>query len=173
MGRTKNQTRHKRVVDLLIKHNWRHMWATDKPLFPEANYELDCWASCGQVLLLQVFDDNHGVVIFHACVPNDGKSIEPWLVELTEQRRSTGAHHSVTGAMLTSWWKDDRQQEVIENLRNRHPAITAGWIVQAAQDKTLTLVECNAIANLLSDDQVKMRDTYGLDPKGWPPPTEA
>jgi len=73
-----------------------------------------------------------------------------------------GNIHDITRQDMLAAIRSGNVSKVIDNLARRHPAITAGLIVQAAQDGDLVKAECNILANLLMDNFRELRDTKGL-----------
>lgn len=57
---------------------------------------------------------------------------------------------------LIESWVNGNHSTVIHQLATDHPALVAMMIVQGAQDKTLTISDCNTIANRLSDHRVEL-----------------
>ena len=71
--------------------------------------------------------------------------------------------HDVSYTELFDAWQAGNKADVISNLSRRHPAVTALFIVQGAQDGKLKLPEANELANLLMDDLRHVRDNHGLE----------
>jgi len=70
--------------------------------------------------------------------------------------------HDVSTTDLIDGWVNGNRSWVIDNLKLRHPAITATVIVQGSQNGDLDRVDCNNITNLLMDDLVEIRDSLGI-----------
>lgn len=64
---------------------------------------------------------------------------------------------------LIESWVNGNHSTVIHQLATDHPALVALMIVQGAQDKTLTLSDCNSIANRLSDHRLELCDSLWVD----------
>ena len=76
--------------------------------------------------------------------------------------------HDISYTELAESWVNGNRSWVIDNLKMRHPAITALVIVQGSQDGLLDLGDCNSIANLLRDDLIEVRDSRGVEFTGRP-----
>jgi len=76
--------------------------------------------------------------------------------------------HDVSATELAESWVNGNRSWVIDNLKYRHPAITALTIVQGAQDGLLSVGDCNSIANMLMEDLIEVRDTRGVEFTGRP-----
>ena len=57
----------------------------------------------------------------------------------------------VSASELIESWKNGNTGYVIDKLARDHAGLAAVMIVQGAQDRTLTVSDCNSIANLLID----------------------
>jgi len=73
-----------------------------------------------------------------------------------------GNIHDITHKDMLTAIREGHVFKVVDNLARRHPAIAVAFIIQAAQDGTLVLAECNVISNLLMDKFTELRDTKGL-----------
>jgi len=62
---------------------------------------------------------------------------------------------------LIETWINGNRKEVIANLSQRHPAVAAHFILEGAQSG-LDVGDCNSVVNMLTEDQMEIRDSKGL-----------
>lgn len=79
------------------------------------------------------------------------------------EKSSTDDFHDVDGIQLCDEWKKGNHKFVIDNLSKRHAGVTAVFIVQRTLDGLLTRDDCCAIANLLLEDFIRIRDSKGIE----------
>jgi hypothetical protein len=80
--------------------------------------------------------------------------------------------HDVAIADLLTWWQQGLRHEVVHNLSQRHPAITA-WFCQKLFEDDINRrprgsvvhvpTDLNVLINSLMDDLTTLRDQYGLE----------
>jgi len=63
---------------------------------------------------------------------------------------------------LVENWINGNRKEVIANLSQRHPAVTAHFMLEAIQTSGFGRGDANSVVNMLIDNQIEIRDSRGL-----------
>lgn len=71
--------------------------------------------------------------------------------------------HDVAHDELVEAWVNGNRKWVIGQLSQRHPAITALFLVEGTISGQLDRGDCNSITNQLMDDFTEIRDELGIE----------